>query len=118
MQRSVSRGSYVVPVAQPAGRLVRMLFDRQVEMDEAYVQRQLARKEDHLPDEIYDVTAWSLPLAFDVPCVATQQPIPADVLAEASRKGIGSRTGKRPATTTGAGRLPDAADRWSADCLE
>ena len=44
-------------------------------MDEEYVQRQLKRKDDYLPDQIYDVTAWSLPLAFDVTCISTEQTI-------------------------------------------
>jgi hypothetical protein len=59
-----------VPVAQPAGRLARALLDRHVDMGEEFVQRQLRRKERRFPDEIYDVTAWSLPLAFDVDCLA------------------------------------------------
>jgi hypothetical protein len=71
-ERTVPAGSYHIPVAQPTGRLVRALLDRNVDMDEQFVQRQLRRKKEHLPDEIYDVTAWSLPLAFDVDCLAVK----------------------------------------------
>lgn len=66
--RSVPAGSYHISVAQPTGRLVRSLLDRTIEMDERFLRRQLERNQLRLPDEIYDVTAWSLPLAFDVPC--------------------------------------------------
>lgn len=66
---SVPAGTLHVPVAQPGGRLLRALMDRQVSMDEKFLRRQLERNEMRLGDEIYDVTAWSLPLAFDVNCV-------------------------------------------------
>jgi hypothetical protein len=44
-------------------------MDQNVEMDEKFLRRQLERNELGLADEIYDVTAWSLPLSFDVPCI-------------------------------------------------
>jgi len=58
--------SYIVPAGQPAGRLVRNLLDDTTPMDADFVQRQIERRADRLPDEIYDVTAWSLPLLWDV----------------------------------------------------
>jgi hypothetical protein len=66
--RSYPAGSIVVPLAQPASRLVRNLLDPRVSMDEAFVREQERRRKKRLPDEIYDVTAWSLPLVFDVEC--------------------------------------------------
>jgi len=66
--RSFPAGSIVVPLAQPAGRLARNLLDPRVSMDEAFVKEQERRRKKRLPDEIYDVTAWSLPLVFDVEC--------------------------------------------------
>jgi len=73
--REIPAGSYHVEVAQPAGRLVRALLDRQVEMNREFVERQLQRNADRFPDEIYDVTAWSLPLAWGVDCVSTEAPV-------------------------------------------
>jgi hypothetical protein len=67
--RSFPARSIVVPLAQPAGRLVRNLLDPRISMDEAFVREQERRRRKRLPDEIYDVTAWSLPLVFDVECV-------------------------------------------------
>ena len=66
--RRFPAGSLVVPLAQPAGRLVRNLLDPQVSMDEAFVKEQERRRKKRLPDQIYDVTAWSLPLLFEVEC--------------------------------------------------
>ena len=82
--RVVPAGSYHVPVAQPGGRLLRTLLDGDVKMDEPFVQRQLRRQEQRLPDEIYDVTSWSVPLAFGVTCLASDQSlkVPGQPLAE------------------------------------
>jgi hypothetical protein len=66
--RSFPAGSIVVPLAQPAGRLVRNLLDPRISMDEAFVKEQERRRRKRLPDQIYDVTAWNLPLVFDVEC--------------------------------------------------
>jgi hypothetical protein len=74
-QRTFPAGSLVVPLAQPAGRLARNLLDPRVTMDEAFVREQERRRKKRLPDEIYDVTAWSLPLVFDVECVGVGVPV-------------------------------------------
>lgn len=64
--RSLPAGSFLVAAAQPAGRLLRNLMDTHVAQPEAFVKEQERRRKKRLPDQIYDVTAWSLPLAFDV----------------------------------------------------
>jgi hypothetical protein len=63
-------GTYVVSAAQPTKRLIRTLLDEKTPMDAEFVKRQEDRVNRGLPDEIYDVTAWSLPLMFNVPVVA------------------------------------------------
>jgi len=73
--RVIPAGSYHIPLAQPGGRLARVLLDLDVKMDEPFVRRQLRRNELFMPDEIYDVTAWSLPLAFGVTCLASEQSV-------------------------------------------
>ncbi len=64
--RDYAAGSYVIDLAQPAKRLVRTLLDADVPMDEAFLAEQERRRAKKLPDEIYDVTAWSLPLMMNV----------------------------------------------------
>ncbi|MCZ8130215.1 MAG: M14 family metallopeptidase [Steroidobacteraceae bacterium] len=59
-------GGYVVSAAQPAKRLIRTLLDEKTTMDPEFVRRQQDRIARGLPDEIYDVTAWSLPLMYNV----------------------------------------------------
>ncbi len=71
--QSMPRGTFIVPLAQPAGRLARNLLDPEVKMDDAFLKEQDRRRRERLPDQIYDVTAWSLPLAFDVDVVASDR---------------------------------------------
>ena len=66
-------GTFIIPLAQPAGRLARNLLDPDIKMDEAFLKEQDRRRKARLPDQIYDVTAWSLPLMFDVDVVASDR---------------------------------------------
>lgn len=63
-------GSYAISLAQPAKRLIRTLLDQQVSMDEAFLKAEEDRRKRRLRSEIYDVTAWSLPLQYNVECIA------------------------------------------------
>jgi len=67
-------GSQVINLNQPEHRLLRVLLDQQVSMDQDFIASQLERQQRGLADEIYDVTAWSLPLMFNLdvqPCAGT-----------------------------------------------
>lgn len=74
--RSFPAGTWVVPLPQPAGMLVRNLLDPQVAMSPDFLRSQEARRRDRLPDQIYDVTSWNLPLLYDLVCVGTSDNIP------------------------------------------
>jgi len=63
---SYAAGSYVINLAQPAKRLVRTLMDVDVPIEADFLAEQERRRAKGLPDEIYDVTAWSLPLMMNV----------------------------------------------------
>jgi hypothetical protein len=71
--QSMPRGTFIVPLGQPAGRLVRNLLDPDVKMDEAFLTEQDRRRKARLSDQIYDVTAWSLALMFDVDIVPSDK---------------------------------------------
>ncbi len=59
-------GTYVIDMAQPEKRRISVLMDRHVPMDDAFIAKQEDRRARGLPDEIYDTTAWSLPLMFNL----------------------------------------------------
>ncbi|MDG1437634.1 MAG: M14 family zinc carboxypeptidase, partial [Emcibacteraceae bacterium] len=59
-------GSYVIDSAQPVKRFLRTIMDENVAMDVAFIEEQERRRNNNLRDQIYDVTAWSLPHLFNV----------------------------------------------------
>jgi hypothetical protein len=74
--RTLPPGTFVVPLAQPAGRLARNLLEPHVPMGQDFLREQDRRRKKRMPDQFYDVTGWSLPLAFDVECLAVDSAIP------------------------------------------
>jgi Zinc carboxypeptidase len=71
--RDVPAGAFIVPLAQPMMRLVKNLLDPQTSMGEAFIAEQDRRRKVRLPDQIYDITAWSLPLLYDVELVISEK---------------------------------------------
>jgi len=109
--RTFAAGAYVVPLDQPAGRLVRNLLDPETPMDTAFVELQRERRAQRLPDQIYDVTAWSLPYLWNLGAVPSQAPVevewrPVDPDGAPS----GSVAGTRDPSTVGT--LPQARVGW------
>ena len=73
--RRFTAGAYVIDLAQPQGRLARAILEPSDALDPEFAKAQLARyrrnlqrgrREDREGYEFYDVTAWSLPVAFGV----------------------------------------------------
>lgn len=95
--RELPAGTYVVSAAQPSGRLIRNLLDPHVPLDAEFLKEQEKRRKKNLPDQIYDVTAWSLPLVFDVESVTASTPVTvrtATVTADAPPAPVTLREGK------------------------
>jgi hypothetical protein len=59
-------GSLIIDSAQPAHYMIRTLLDEQVNMAQDFLDEQERLRANNLPDQIYDVTAWSLPLMFNL----------------------------------------------------
>ena len=64
---------YIVPLDQPMGRLASALLEPHTTMGETFEQEQERRWSKRLPDEIYDLTGWSLPLLWNIPGETTAQ---------------------------------------------
>ncbi len=73
--RTLPAGTFIVPLPQPAGMLVRNLLDPQVSMNAEFLKRQEERRKRRLPDQIYDITAWNPPLLHDVECLGVDRPL-------------------------------------------
>ncbi|MFN7936249.1 MAG: M14 metallopeptidase family protein [Bryobacteraceae bacterium] len=126
--KDIPAGSYVVSLAQPSKRLIRVLLDKQVPLEANFLKEQERRRARKLPDEIYDVTGWSLPLLYGVEMLssasATQgslELVQAGVLPQGKLAGGGATVAYLvPWGTAGAGRLLVAALRqgfkaWTSD---
>lgn len=65
-QRSFPAGTFVVEAAQPHNRLVRVLLEPDVPVPQAFLDEARARVDRAENPRFYDITAWSLPLLFNV----------------------------------------------------
>jgi hypothetical protein len=99
--QQMPRGTFIVPLAQPAGRLVRNLLDPDIKMDEAFIKEQDRRRKARLNDQIYDVTAWSLPLMYDVDIVASDRVASVRMRDVRADEPLSSPTQAPPAGTIG-----------------
>ena len=71
-ERTLDAGSsFIVPLDQPAHRFIHNLLDAHVPMEEEFVRRQIERRANRQSDEIYDLTAWSQSLLWDVEALET-----------------------------------------------
>ena len=80
-RREFPAGSFVIDLAQPQKRLAKALLEPETKLNDTFIREQLARfarnerrgaraaKEDY---SFYDITAWSLPLAFGVEAYWTE----------------------------------------------
>jgi zinc carboxypeptidase len=64
--RRFAAGTYAVSTAQPLGNLIEALLELDSPMNQPFIDRQRVRLEQNLEPEFYDITAWSLPLAFNL----------------------------------------------------
>ena len=70
--RTLAAGSsYIVPLDQPTHNFIHNLLDAHVPMEEDFVRRQIERRANRQSDEIYDLTAWSQSLLWDVEAIET-----------------------------------------------
>ncbi|WP_241765925.1 M14 family metallopeptidase [Erythrobacter longus] len=58
--RSYPQGYIAIPQAQPAGKLVRSLLDKDTELPREFIVEQEKRRSQDLAHELYDVTAWAV----------------------------------------------------------
>ncbi|HXU31711.1 MAG TPA: M14 family zinc carboxypeptidase [Thermoanaerobaculia bacterium] len=64
--RRFPAGTFVVTSGQPLGPLVEALLERRTQLSDRFIDRQKERQSRNLDSEFYDITAWSLPLAFNL----------------------------------------------------
>ncbi len=91
--RTFSAGSYVIDLNQPQRRIAKAMLEPQANMERAFVQREIGkfqrnrRRGDDTDKEdygFYDITAWSLPLSFNLDAYWTEDagPLPGDLVTD------------------------------------
>lgn len=75
-----AEGAYIVNANQPSYQLIRTLLDKHVPMDPEFLAEQERLRANNLPDQIYDVTAWSLPLQFNLDMQVCNRTVSADTV--------------------------------------
>ncbi len=68
-------GTVVISTRQPLGGLAQTLLERSPLFTKGYVEEQQKRAHADEPDEFYDLTSWSLPLAMNVETYVTSAPV-------------------------------------------
>ena len=68
-------GTVVISTRQPLGGLANTLLERSPVFTKGYVEEQQKRTHADEPDEFYDLTSWSLPLAMNVETYVTTAPV-------------------------------------------
>ncbi|MFO1050963.1 MAG: M14 metallopeptidase family protein [Planctomycetota bacterium] len=69
--RAIPAGSFVVRLDQPAKRLAHVLLSKHQDMKADFIKEQIEKEKRRESTDMYDVSAWSLPLLFGVPCLET-----------------------------------------------
>src|SRR5260370_4505363 len=72
-------GTAVVSTRQPLGGLAQTLLERTPTFTKGFVEAQRQKTEADEPNDFYDLTSWSLPLAMDVEAYVTSSPLSAEV---------------------------------------
>lgn len=70
--RALSAGSLVVTTKQPLGAVVQSFFERSADLPDNFVNEQRLKMEAEEPDDFYDITAWNVALALNLPVLAVE----------------------------------------------
>lgn len=73
--RTFPAGTAVVSTRQPFGGLANTLLEKQPAFSPGFVEEQREKAEADEPDDFYDLTTWSLPLAMNVEAWSTALPV-------------------------------------------
>lgn len=85
-EKEFAKGTYIVRMDQPKKRLIQTIFEKEAEISDEFIKEQIQRKKDRLPVQLYDITAWSLPLAYGLNVYWTE--LQSDVSTKSIKKPV------------------------------
>ena len=98
--RAIPAGSLVIEAAQPRNRLIRTLMEPHVQLPQPFLDQARARVDRGENPRFYDITAYSLPLLFNLPAYSSSD-----------ARGPDTHTWTAPKATS----VPDAGYAWLVD---
>jgi hypothetical protein len=114
MTRLLPAGTYAVSMAQPLSRLAKAILEFDPRMTTAFLEEERKTLQKEKDSKLYDVTAWSLPLAFGVEAYwSSDDPASSFTPVTTVVRPQGKVVNPRPAY----GFLIDAGDDVSIDAL-
>jgi hypothetical protein len=79
-------GTYVVPLNQPMGLLAKTLLEFDPRMSTKSLEKERYELEKNRRSRIYDVTAWSLPIAMGLEAYSASSPVRGDLVPAGTEK--------------------------------
>ena len=121
----VTSDAFVVDLAQPQGRLAKTLLEPDSPLDSAFIHEELEHRRTGENDRFYDITGWSMPMAYRVRAWALRAAPAAQRFAEtdapvsvaapaAGRYGYAFEPGSESSIRLLAGLLSDSVRVWFA----
>lgn len=71
-------GTAVISTRQPLGGLVQTLLEKSPAFSKGFLEQQRQKTQADEPNDFYDLTSWSLPLAMNVPAYSVTTPVNAE----------------------------------------
>lgn len=65
-KQNFQKGDYIIPLEQPLKRLIQVVFEKESAFDKSFLEEEEKRRKENEPTELYDITAWSLPLSYGI----------------------------------------------------
>ncbi len=75
VKKILPKGTYIINLDQPMGRLAKTILEFDPRMDTETLERERKKLEKNKQSEMYDVMAWSLPIAYGVESYWTDKKI-------------------------------------------
>lgn len=73
--RSFPKGTFIIPLDQPMGRLAKTILEFDPRMDNETLEKERKSLEKEKRSTMYDITAWSLPIAYGLDCYWTDKKV-------------------------------------------
>ncbi|KER10344.1 MAG: hypothetical protein HY22_05590 [[Candidatus Thermochlorobacteriaceae] bacterium GBChlB] len=105
--RALPKGTLIIPLDQPNGRLAKVMMEFDPRMSLEFLRSERRELEKKKQSKIYDVTGWSVPIAYGVECYWSD-----------AKPSVAAKSAAMPAPPQGSVENPNAAYGFLLDCSD